>query len=242
MFTHCYTDDAVGIHSKVYVLAIGLLTSQYSLLGYDTSAHMVINKSLCEIKLALCVDNARTLLNDRGRRPTDLIALCLRLRTCIRMHAVRGDEEVKNAEWSGPMGIVVSIALSSVFGWIYLVALTSAVTADDVPSLLDPTNDAGGNAIAQALYATFRRRFGSGAGGVLCLAAMAVAIFLCGVASVTSNSRMGYAFSRDGAMPLSQVWYRVNKQEVPFNVVWLSVSVAFVMALTVRQTNITMTT
>lgn len=151
-------------------------------------------------------------------------------------------EETKNAEWSGPMGIVVSIALSSVFGWIYLVALTSAVTADDVPSLLDPTNDAGGNAIAQALYATFRRRFGSGAGGVLCLAAMAVAIFLCGVASVTSNSRMGYAFSRDGAMPLSQVWYRVNKQEVPFNVVWLSVSVAFVMALTVRQTNITMTT
>lgn len=41
MFTHCYTDDTVGIHSKVYVLAIGLLTSQYSLLGYDTSAHMV---------------------------------------------------------------------------------------------------------------------------------------------------------------------------------------------------------
>jgi hypothetical protein len=42
MFTNCYTDDTVGIHSKVYILAIGLLTSQYSLLGYDTSAHMVI--------------------------------------------------------------------------------------------------------------------------------------------------------------------------------------------------------
>jgi hypothetical protein len=41
MFTHCYTDDTVGIHSKVYILSIGLLTSQYSLLGYDTSAHMV---------------------------------------------------------------------------------------------------------------------------------------------------------------------------------------------------------
>ena len=46
---------------------------------------------------------------------------------------------------------------------------------------------------------------------------------------------MGYAFSRDGAMPFSPVWYRVNKQEVPFNVVWLSVAVAFVMALTVRD-------
>ena len=108
----------------------------------------------------------------------------------------------------------------------------------DIPSLLDPTNDAGGNAITQALYATFRQRFGGrggGVGGVLRLAAMAVAIFLCGTASVTSNSRMGYAFSRDGAMPLSWLWYRVNKQEVPFNVVWLSVSVAFVMALTVSM-------
>jgi len=182
VFTHCYTDTGVGIHSKVYALAIGLLTSQYSLLGYDTSAHM--------------------------------------------------SEETKNAAWSGPMGIVVSVALSSVFGWIYLVSLTSIVT--NIPALLDPSNDAGGNAIAQALYTAFRSRFGSGAGGIVCLAAMAVAIFLCGTASVTSNSRMGYAFSRDGAMPLSPVWYRVNKQEVPLNVVWLSVSVAFVMALTVR--------
>jgi amino acid transporter len=44
---------------------------------------------------------------------------------------------------------------------------------------------------------------------------------------------MAYAFSRDGAMPLSRVWYRVNKHEVPLNVVWLGVAVAFVMALTV---------
>lgn len=85
------------------------------------------------------------------------------------------------------MGIVVSVALSSVFGWIYLVALTSIVT--DIPALLDPANAAGGNAIAQALYAAFRARFGTGVGGIVCLAAMAVAVFLCGIASVTSNSR-----------------------------------------------------
>ncbi|TVU00739.1 hypothetical protein EJB05_53822, partial [Eragrostis curvula] len=180
IFTHCNTDNSVGISNKVYMLAVGLLTSQYSVLGYDTSAHM--------------------------------------------------SEETKNAEWSGPMGIVTSVALSSIIGWVYLVALTSVVT--NIPDLLDPSNAAGGNAIAQALYNTFHMRFGSGVGGIVCLAIMAVAIFLCGTASVTSNSRMGYAFSRDGAMPLSHLWYRVNKQEVPFNVVWLSVSVAFVMALT----------
>ena len=130
------------------------------------------------------------------------------------------------------MGIVSSVALSSIFGWIYLLALTSVVT--DIPYLLDASNDAGGYAIAQALYTTFHRRYGTGAGGIACLGVVAVAIFLCGTASVTSNSRMGYAFSRDGAMPFSRVWHRVNKQEVPLNVVWLSVLVAFVTALTVR--------
>ena len=140
-------------------------------------------------------------------------------------------EETKNADWSGPMGILTSVALSSVLGWIYLVALTSLVT--DIPSLLDPGNDAGGYAVAQALYTAFRRRYGGGGGALLCLGVVAVTTFLCGSGCITTNSRMGYAFSRDGAMPFSRFWYRVNKHEVPFNVVWLSVAVAFVMALTV---------
>lgn len=45
--------------------------------------------------------------------------------------------------------------------------------------------------------------------------------------------RMAYAFSRDGAMPLSSFWHRVNRQEVPINAVWLSALVSFCMALTV---------
>lgn len=85
------------------------------------------------------------------------------------------------------MGIITSVALASIFGWIYLLTLTSAVT--DIPYLLSPDNDAGGNAIAQALYITFHRRYGSGIGGLVCLAVVAVAIFLGGCACVTSNSR-----------------------------------------------------
>ncbi|CAO1940906.1 unnamed protein product [Urochloa humidicola] len=180
IFTHFNTDNGMGIHSKPYILAVGLLMSQYSSIGYDTSAHM--------------------------------------------------SEETKNADWSGPMGIVSSVALSSVFGWIFLLALTSVMT--DIPYFLDTSNDAGGYAVAQALYTTFHRRYGSGVGGIVCLGIIAVAVFLCGTACVTSNSRMGYAFSRDGAMPFSRAWHRVNKHEVPLNVVWLSVAVAFVMALT----------
>ncbi|KAF8646978.1 hypothetical protein HU200_065491 [Digitaria exilis] len=182
IFTHFNVDDGTGIKDKAYILALGLLMSQYSIVGYDASAHMT--------------------------------------------------EETKNADWSGPMGIITSVALSSVFGWVYLVALTSLVT-DDIPYLLDPGNDAGGYAVAQALYDAFHGRFGTGVGGLVCLGLVAGATFLCGCACITSNSRMGYAFSRDRAMPFSHFWYRINKQEVPFNVVWLSVAVAFVMALTV---------
>lgn len=46
-------------------------------------------------------------------------------------------------------------------------------------------------------------------------------------------ARMAYAFSRDGAMPFSSLWHKVNKQEVPINAVWLSAFMSFVMALTV---------
>ncbi|KAG8053965.1 hypothetical protein GUJ93_ZPchr0001g31574 [Zizania palustris] len=138
-------------------------------------------------------------------------------------------EETKHADRSGPDGIITSVVLATVFGWIYLLALTSVVT--DIPYLLSPGNDAGGYAIAQALYTAFHRRYGSGVGGIACMGVVPD-IFLRGVASVTSNSRTAYAFSRDGAMPLSRVWYRVNKHEVPINVVWLGVTVAFVMALT----------
>ncbi|GJN16763.1 hypothetical protein PR202_gb03784 [Eleusine coracana subsp. coracana] len=161
IFTHFNTDNDLGIRHKAYILAMGLLMSQYSLLGYDTSAHMT--------------------------------------------------EETKNADRSGPTGIMTSVALASIFGWIYLVALTSVVT--DIPYLLNPNNDAGGYAIAQALYSTFHKRYGSGVGGIICLGVVAVAIFICGAANVTSDSRMGYAFSRDGAMPFSRFWHRLNKHE-----------------------------
>jgi amino acid transporter len=46
---------------------------------------------------------------------------------------------------------------------------------------------------------------------------------------------MAYAFSRDGAMPLSSVWHKVNKHEVPINAVWLSTFISLCMALPVND-------
>ena len=101
---------------------------------------------------------------------------------------MRQTEETKNADRSGPTGLVTAVALSSAFGWIFLVALTSLMT-EDIPSLLDPGNDVGGYVVAQVLYTAFNRRFGTGVGGLVCLGIVAIATFLCGCACITSNSR-----------------------------------------------------
>ncbi len=51
-----------------------------------------------------------------------------------------------------------------------------------------------------------------------------VAQFFCGMASVTANSRMIYAFSRDGALPGSKHWHKINrKTRTPTNSIWLGV-------------------
>lgn len=41
VFTHFNTDNGEGISSRLYIFLIGLLMSQYTLTGYDASAHMV---------------------------------------------------------------------------------------------------------------------------------------------------------------------------------------------------------
>ncbi|PIA33441.1 hypothetical protein AQUCO_04100100v1 [Aquilegia coerulea] len=180
VFTHFNTDNGDGIHSKPYIFLLGLLMSQYTLTGYDASAHMT--------------------------------------------------EETKNADTNGPKGIISAIGISIIVGWGYLLGITFAVT--NIPQLLSTDNDAGGYAIAEVFYQAFKSRYGNGVGGIICLGVVAVAIFFCGMSSVTSNSRMAYAFSRDGAMPFSSYWHKVNKHEVPLNAVWFSVFISFCMALT----------
>ena len=41
VFTHFNTDNSDGIRSKFYIFTLGLLMSQYTITGYDASAHMV---------------------------------------------------------------------------------------------------------------------------------------------------------------------------------------------------------
>lgn len=96
-------------------------------------------------------------------------------------------EETKDADINGPKGIISAVGISVIAGWGYILGITFAVT--NIPYLLDENNEAGGYAIAEIFYLAFKRRFGHGVGGIICLGVVAVAIFFCGMSSVTANSR-----------------------------------------------------
>ncbi len=115
-------------------------------------------------------------------------------------------EETRQASRSAAIGMVMSVVASVFFGFILLVAVTFAVP--DVQGTLD----AGANAV---IY-IWTTSLGNAWAEFLLLIAV-VAQFFCGTASVTSASRMMFAFSRDRAVPGSKLWRKVARNRVPVN-------------------------
>jgi amino acid permease (GABA permease) len=129
-------------------------------------------------------------------------------------------EETRSAAVAGPRGIVMSIIVSLVAGWILLIGVTFAIQnyTTEVGATVPPAQ-----VFVDAVGAT---------GGKLLLVVVIVAQLFCGMSSVTANSRMIYAFSRDGALPGSALWHRVNpRTRTPTNGVWLAAAGAFILGL-----------
>ena len=129
-------------------------------------------------------------------------------------------EETKSAAVSGPRGIVMSILVSLVAGWVLLIGVTFAIQhySAEAGQAVPPAQ-----IFIDALGAT---------GGKLLLLIVIVAQLFCGMASVTANSRMIYAFSRDGALPGSRLWHKVNhRTRTPTNAIWLAAGGALVLGL-----------
>jgi amino acid transporter len=91
---------------------------------------------------------------------------------------------------------------------------------------------AGGNPVFGIAWDAFAARYGNGLGALGLMVVPLVCSLFCGNACVTSTSRILYAFARDGAVPLSNVWGRVNKYfEAPVNAVWCVVTLCFILGL-----------
>jgi len=129
-------------------------------------------------------------------------------------------EETHKAATAGPRGIVMSILVSLIAGFVLLVGVTFAIQ--------NYTNE---TAAAVPPAQIFVDAVGATTGKLLLLIAIGAQLF-CGMSSVTANSRMIYAFSRDGALPGSSFWHRVNKRtRTPTNAIWLAAGGAFILGL-----------
>jgi amino acid transporter len=136
-------------------------------------------------------------------------------------------EETVDPRRRVPWGIVMAVAVSSVVGYLLLIALTLAIR--DIPGVLN-ARDAGGQPIP-AVIAILTTALGTRAGGLV-TALAAMAMWFCGLSAVTWTSRVIYAFARDGGMPMSGVWRRVSpKHLTPAPAIWCSVSIAFLATL-----------
>ena len=132
-------------------------------------------------------------------------------------------EETHNAAIAAPRGIVYSIIVSLVAGWILLIGVTSVI----VPANYATEFAAGAAAPGQIFLDAMGQNWTT-----FLLLIVIGAQFYCGMSSVTANSRMIYAFSRDGAVPGSQFWHRINpRTRTPTNSIWLAAGGALLLGL-----------
>jgi amino acid transporter len=117
-------------------------------------------------------------------------------------------EETHNAQKAAARGIVMSVVMSVIFGFILLVAVTFAVPETQ------GAIDAGGNIVTYIWQTSMSTHWAEFLLFICCVAQM-----FCLTASTTSASRMMFAFSRDGAVPGHRIWRHVSRHRVPTNAV-----------------------
>lgn len=137
-------------------------------------------------------------------------------------------EETVDPRRRVPWGIVMAVVVSSVVGYLLLMAMTLSIK--DIPAVLD-ARDAGGDipAVIAILVGALGER-----GGSLFTGLAAMAMWFCGLSAVTWSSRTIYAFARDGGLPGSALWRSVSTTyQAPAPAIWLSVLIAVVATLSV---------
>ncbi|MEW6285684.1 MAG: amino acid permease [Chloroflexota bacterium] len=105
-------------------------------------------------------------------------------------------EETVMARLNSAWGVFLSVAVSFVVGYIMLLTLTLHIPngLDGIPAAIDPANSP---AVLYIVYSNFDNPIF----GHIIAIIIGVAMWLCGLSSITSMSRMWFAFARDGGMP-----------------------------------------
>ena len=150
-------------------------------------------------------------------------------------------EETVGARTASAWGVFLSVAVSAVVGYIFLVALTTHLPSLTTlfPPVLDATTTPassqyyfGGGIAVKAIL-----EYNLGQLGDLLAAGIAIAMWFCGLASLAAAGRMLFAFSRDDGVPGSGWLKRVSHTyRTPANslaavavVAWLFTVAAFIV-------------
>ncbi|GED55941.1 amino acid permease [Brevibacillus formosus] len=129
-------------------------------------------------------------------------------------------EETINPRVRAAWGIYTSVAFSFIFGFIMLAFVTLSIK-----------NAAAASEAENAFIYVISKALG-GAFGSVVLWLVTFAMWFCGLASITSFSRMLYAFSRDKGMPWSHQWAEIStKYRTPAKAIWLVIILSFALAL-----------
>jgi amino acid transporter len=132
-------------------------------------------------------------------------------------------EEVAYPEREVPKAIVLSVAAAGVTGVIYLIPILFVLP--DVQLLLDVAN-------GQPIGLLFKTVTGSAGGGFGLLFLILGILFFAGTGALTAASRCTYAFARDGAIPGSRFWAKVDKRyNIPLGALMLSTAVDCLLGL-----------
>jgi amino acid transporter len=130
-------------------------------------------------------------------------------------------EETVQAATNVPKGMLRSVYLSGLFGWLMVSALVLAL-----PDLAAGASQ-GANVFQWLMSAVL-----PGRGGQALWVGIVVANYFCGLACLTSTSRMMYAFARDGGLPASGALRRVSPRwKTPVTAIWTVAALAIASTL-----------
>jgi amino acid transporter len=130
-------------------------------------------------------------------------------------------EETVNAAHNAPRGILRSVFLSGLVGWVMVASFVIAMPA--VPMAARKGAD---------IFPWLMEQTAPGALGKALWCGIVIANYLCGLACVTSTSRMIYAFARDGGLPFSSALKGVSPRwQTPVTAIWATAVMAVASTL-----------
>jgi amino acid transporter len=131
-------------------------------------------------------------------------------------------EETVNARVAVPRGMLQAVFWSLIFGFV--MAASFVLASPDLAATAKDGANAWFNMYAKLSAPVWLK-------DILAIA-IVVSNYLCGLACLTSTSRMIFAFSRDGGLPGSSLWKKVSPRwRTPVPAIWLGVVLAIASTL-----------